>query len=54
MIEELHQNLQTFVASQILVKIAIRFVGFREATKFSRCFLHVVTVSLAVPSSERI
>jgi len=54
MIEELHQNLQTFVASQMLVKIAIRFLSFREATKFSRCFLHVVTIILAVISAERI
>jgi hypothetical protein len=54
MIEELHQNLQTFVASQSFVKIAIRFLSLREAAEFSRCFLHAVTIGLAVTGSERI
>ena len=48
MIEELHQNLQTFVAGQFFVKIAVRFLSLRKAAKFSRCFLHAVTISLAV------
>ena len=38
MIEELHQNLQTFVAGQFFVKIAVRFLSLRKAAKFSRCF----------------
>jgi hypothetical protein len=54
MIEELHQNLQTLVASQFFVKIAIRFFSFREAAEFSRCFLHAGTISLVVTASERI
>ncbi len=40
MIEELHQNLQTFVAGQFFVKIAVRFLSLRKAAKFSRCFLY--------------
>jgi hypothetical protein len=54
MIEELHQNLQTFVASQFFVKIAIGFLSLREAAKFSRCFLHALTITFAVTASERI
>jgi hypothetical protein len=54
MIEELHQNLQTLVAGQFFVKIEVRFFSLREATKFSRCFLHAVTISLAVTAPERI
>ena len=54
MIEELHQDLQTFVAGQFFVKIAVRFLSLRKAAKFSRCFLHIVTISLAVTTSERI
>ena len=54
MIEELHQDLQTFVAGQFFVKIAVRFLSLRKAAKFSRCFLHAVTISLAVTTSERI
>jgi hypothetical protein len=54
MIEELHQNLQTFVARQFFVKIAIRFLRIRKATEFSHCFLHAMTISLALTASERI
>jgi hypothetical protein len=54
MIEELHQNLQTFVPGQFFVKIAVRFLSLREAAKLSRCFLHAITISLAVTASERI
>lgn len=54
MIEEIHQNLQTFVAGEFFVKIAVRFLSLRKAVKFSRCFLHSVTISLAVATSERI
>jgi hypothetical protein len=54
MIEELHQNLQTFVAAQFFVKIAIRFLSLREIAEFSRCFLHALTITLAVTTSERI
>jgi hypothetical protein len=38
MIEELHENLQTFVARQLFVKIAVRFFSLREAAKFFRSF----------------
>ena len=54
MIEELHQNLQTLVASQFLVKIVVRLLSLLEATEFSRCSLHAVTISLAAITSERI
>jgi hypothetical protein len=40
MIEELHQNLQTFVPSQPFVKIAISFFSFGEAMKFLCPLLH--------------
>jgi len=54
MIEELHQNLQTFVAGEFFVEIAVRLLSLRKAGKLSRCFLHAVTISLAVTTSERI
>jgi hypothetical protein len=54
MIEELHRNLQTFVAGQFFVEIAVPFLSLRKAAKFSRCFLQAVTISLAVTTSERI
>jgi len=54
MIEKLYQNLQTFVASQFLVKIAIRFLSFREATKFLCPFFHCPSIDLAACYSERI
>jgi len=54
MIEELHQNLQSFVAGQFFVKIAVCFLSLRKTAKFSRCFLHAGTISLAVMTSERI
>ncbi len=54
MIEELHQDLQTFVAGQFFVKIALPFLSLRKAAKFSRCFLHAVTIRLAVSASERV
>jgi len=41
MIEELHQNLQTLVAGQFFVKIAIRLLSLRKAGKLSRCFIHI-------------
>jgi len=53
MIEELYQNLKTFVAGEFFVKFAVRFLSLRKAMKFSRCFLHVLPVSLAVTTSER-
>ena len=45
---------QTFVAGQFFIELAICFLSFREATKFSRCFLHAVTISLALTASEQI
>jgi hypothetical protein len=54
MIEELHQNLQTFVAGPFFVKIAVRFVSLGKAAKFSPRFLHAATISLAVTTSGRI
>jgi hypothetical protein len=54
MIEELYQNLQTLVAGQFFVKIEVRLLSLRKAAKFSGCFLHSVTISLAVTTSERI
>jgi hypothetical protein len=36
------------------VKIAVCFLSLREAAKFSRWFLHAVTINLAVTTSERI
>ncbi len=54
MIEELHQDLQTFIAGQFFVKIALPFLSLRKAAKFSRCFLHAVTIRLAVSASERV
>jgi len=38
MIEELHQNLQTFVAGQFFVKIALRFLSLRKAANFLAVF----------------
>jgi len=52
MIQELYQNQQTLVAGQFFVKIAVRFLS--SAAEFSRCFLHALTISLAVTASERI
>jgi len=54
MIEELHQDLQTFVVGQFFVKIAVRFLSLRKAAKFSRCFLHAVIINFALATSERI
>jgi len=39
MIEELRQNLQTFVASQFFVKIAVGFLSFRKLRNFLAVFL---------------
>jgi len=41
MIEELHQNLQTLVAGQFFVKIAVRLFSLRKVWKLSRCFVHI-------------
>jgi hypothetical protein len=41
MIEEIHQNLQTFVAAQFSVKIAIGFFSLGEAVKFPYRFVHL-------------
>jgi hypothetical protein len=54
MIEELHQNLQTFVARQFFVKIAVRLLSLGEIAKFPYGFVHAVTINLAVSVSERI
>jgi hypothetical protein len=40
MIEELHQNLQTLVASQFFVKIAVRFLGLGKTAKFLYPLFH--------------
>jgi hypothetical protein len=40
MIEELHQNLQTFVARQFFVKIAVRLLSLGEIAKFPYGFVH--------------
>jgi len=45
MIEELHQNLQTFVARQFFVKIAVRLLSLGEITKFPYGFVHGVTIT---------
>jgi len=54
MIEELHQNLQTFVTCQFFVKIAIRFFSLTETAKFLCPLFHAENISLAVTLSERI
>ena len=41
MIEELHQNLQTLVAGQSFIKIAVGLLSLRKAGKLSRCFIHI-------------
>jgi len=40
MIEQLHQNLQTFVARQFFVKIVVRLLSRGEITKFPYGFVH--------------
>jgi hypothetical protein len=41
MIEELHQNLQTLVAGQFFVKLAISFLSLVEIPKFTYRFVHL-------------
>jgi hypothetical protein len=53
MIEELHQNLQTFVAGQFFVKIAVRFVSLGEAAKSLCLLFHHSTINLVVADSEQ-
>jgi hypothetical protein len=54
MIEELHQNLQTFVAGQFFVKIAVRFLSLRKGCEIFSLFSSRRNYSLAVTASERI
>lgn len=54
MVEEVHQHLQTFVAGQFLVKIAIRFLRLGETTKFLGPSFHDLSIDLAARYSERI
>jgi hypothetical protein len=54
MVKQLHQNPQTFVTAEFLVKIAIRFFSLSETTKsFCRLF-YEENISLAAALSERI
>jgi hypothetical protein len=54
MVKELHQNLQTFVAGEFFVEIAVRFFGLRETAKFLCRFFHNQNIDLAAVLSERI
>jgi hypothetical protein len=54
MIKELHQDLQTFVASEFFVKIAIRFFSLGETAKSFCRLSHNENISLAAALSERI
>jgi hypothetical protein len=54
MIEELHQNLQAFVASQFFVEITVRSLGLGEAAKSLCPFFHDLSIDLAGRYSERI
>jgi hypothetical protein len=54
MVEELHQNPQTFVAGEFLVKIPVRSFGLSEAAKFLCRFSHDRNIDLAAVLSERI
>src|SRR4051794_1272609 len=54
MIEQLHLNLQKFVARQLFVKIAVRLLSVGKVGKFPYGFVHGVTINLAVSVSERI
>jgi hypothetical protein len=54
MIEEIHQNLQTFVARQLFVKLPIGPFSLGETAKsFCRLF-HDENINLAASLSERI
>jgi hypothetical protein len=54
MVEELHQNPQTFVAGEFFVKIAVRFFSVGETAKFLSRFFHNQNIDLAAVLSERI
>jgi hypothetical protein len=54
MIEELYQNLQTLVARQFFVKIAVRFLSLSETAKFLYPLFHDLSIDLARKHSERI
>ena len=54
MVEELHQNPQTFVAGEFLVKIPVRSFSLSEAAKFLCRFFHDQNIDLAAVLSERI
>jgi hypothetical protein len=55
MIVEVHQNLQTLVARQFLVKAAVCFLGFREVTEFFALFsASAVELSGNIPSNLNI
>jgi hypothetical protein len=45
MIEQLHQSLQTFVARQFFLKIAVRVLSLGEIAKFPYGFVRVVTIT---------
>jgi len=54
MIDELHQNPQTFVAGEFFVEIPVRLFSFSETAEFLCGFFHAQNISLAVIFSERI
>jgi len=53
MIEEFHQNLQTLVAGQFFIKIAVRFFSLGESAKFLCPLFHDSSIDLAATYSER-
>jgi hypothetical protein len=40
MVQQFNQNLQTFIARQRFVKLAVSFFGLGEAAKFPYGFIH--------------
>ena len=54
MIEELQQNLQTFVTGKFFVKITVGFLSLGKSAELLCRLFHDSSISLAVTLSERI
>jgi len=54
MVQELHQNVMTFVAGKLFVEIAVRFFSFGETAKFLCRLFYNKNIDLAATLSERI
>jgi hypothetical protein len=54
MVKELHQNLQTLVAGEFFVEIAVRFFSLGETAEFLCGLFHNQSIDLAAVLSERI